>query len=396
MKNKWALLLCSLILLLFTSVYIFADVIKVISAFASFPKIIESVITHNVITNISSIDKILNAKISVDFGSYISAKAKIIYYINNNLSSSHEQLSADDKNILNKQDFYIKLPIFNNNDTLVSYQIQITLKDSNNKIAYAYFPSSTTFINSNITNSTSTHITTNIGGIVELESGNQEYKNTKLVLPAEALSEGTTIIIKQIQLSQLGTSSEYMSSAKTLKNQMIALYSVTSNPIVEIYTPLSIDFYYGAETEVKKFDLKYRADELSAWKKIKILNTEIENRIISADITEFGQYGIFASDNLNDNDYRPKKRVKIKSRIQNGTYKGFEFNYLQEGDVVKIYNVNGKKIAELKSITNGTAYWNGKKDTDNSGDWAESGTYIYQIKLKEKGKVISGTIAFVW
>ena len=40
--------------------------------------------------------------------------------------------------------------------------------------------------------------------------------------------------------------------------------------------------------------------------------------------------------------------------------------------------------------------WRGREGTNNSGDWAKSGTYIYQIKLKEKSKVISGTIAFVW
>ncbi len=69
---------------------------------------------------------------------------------------------------------------------------------------------------------------------------------------------------------------------------------------------------------------------------------------------------------------------------------------MKDGDVVKIYTVNGKKIAEL---TTGDAVegfeWKGRKGTNNSGDWAESGTYVYQIKLK-KGEVISGTIAFVW
>ena len=36
--------------------------------------------------------------------------------------------------------------------------------------------------------------------------------------------------------------------------------------------------------------------------------------------------------------------------------------------------------------------WYGK---NNSGQWVESGTYIYQIKVKGKSKLISGTIAFV-
>ena len=36
--------------------------------------------------------------------------------------------------------------------------------------------------------------------------------------------------------------------------------------------------------------------------------------------------------------------------------------------------------------------WDGKKD---DGNWADSGTYIYQLKIQGKDKLISGTIAFV-
>jgi hypothetical protein len=91
-----------------------------------------------------------------------------------------------------------------------------------------------------------------------------------------------------------------------------------------------------------------------------------------------------------DSDYRPDRRTIVKSRI--GTkYPGFEFNYLHDGDVVKIYNVNGKKVREI-DYSDGFV-WNGRTD---DGDWAKSGIYIYQIKLKKNGKIISGTISFVW
>lgn len=93
-------------------------------------------------------------------------------------------------------------------------------------------------------------------------------------------------------------------------------------------------------------------------------------------------------------DYRPAKRVRIKSRIS--TYGGFKFNALKEGDVVKIYTVNGKKVAELNAGTEEGFEWLGREGTNNSGDWAKSGIYIYQIKLKEENKIISGTISFVW
>ena len=89
---------------------------------------------------------------------------------------------------------------------------------------------------------------------------------------------------------------------------------------------------------------------------------------------------------------RPVRRTIVKGRI--GTrYPGFEFPNLVEGDVVKIFNVNGKKIAEVSGDNSGKIVWNGRKD---SGDWAKSGIYVYQIKVKETGKLISGTIVFVY
>lgn len=95
-----------------------------------------------------------------------------------------------------------------------------------------------------------------------------------------------------------------------------------------------------------------------------------------------------------DEGYRPEKRVRVKSRISN--YGGFKFKNLQDGDVVKIYSVNGKKVAELNAGTADGFEWLGKEGTNNSGDWAKSGIYIYQIKLKKESKIISGTVSFVW
>lgn len=96
-----------------------------------------------------------------------------------------------------------------------------------------------------------------------------------------------------------------------------------------------------------------------------------------------------------DNDYRPAKRVRVKSRIS--AYGGFKFNNLKDGDVVKIYTVNGQKVAELTTGESSSGFeWKGRKGTNNSGDWAKSGIYVYQIKLKEENKIISGTIVLAY
>ncbi|MBO7611477.1 MAG: hypothetical protein J6T23_04615 [Elusimicrobia bacterium] len=103
---------------------------------------------------------------------------------------------------------------------------------------------------------------------------------------------------------------------------------------------------------------------------------------------------IIAVIEIPEEGYRPAKRVRVKSRIS--TYGGFKFGNLKEGDVVKIYNVSGKKVAELNAGTADGFEWLGREGTNNSGDWAKSGIYIYQIKLKDKSKLVSGTISFVW
>ena len=104
-------------------------------------------------------------------------------------------------------------------------------------------------------------------------------------------------------------------------------------------------------------------------------------------------YRIIAVMGSESTDYRPAKRVRVKSRI--GTNGGFKFNNLVDGDVVKIYNVNGKKVAELTTGDAEGFEWRGREGTNNSGDWAKSGIYVYQIKLKD-GKIISGTIVLAY
>ena len=367
---------------------------------AEFP-FYDAQITHNGVDFVSAIDGILNIKSSVDFGSYVSATAKMIYYFNDAPSSS---VTVDKGNISKNTDFYIATPKIQDNYEKINYQIKIALKKENDEQDYfVYWPqqltaSSDTFHTAQITSTKSEVIDdTSKETVIKFFSGNQEYGNTRLVIPEQALSAPTTITIEQLPVpDNLLPSVAINKTSGSAKNQMVALYSVNSSDNIEILKAIYAEFFYGIETTETKFALKYRTDESSDWEKVNLKNTDTANKLVSANITKLGQYGIFVKEDLSDKDYRPEKKSKIKAKIANGTYEGFRFNNLQEGDVVKIYNINGKKIAEITNGDSNGFVWNGKRGTNNSGDWAESGTYIYQIKLKEKGKVVSGTIAFVW
>ena len=407
MKKQYIILSIILVVFMMTPLYSATKISSATyTAFVDF-EFKNAKINHTEVNTISKEFGVLNLKSSVDFGDYVAAEAYMLYYLDDDVVN----ISTVTKGrVENKSDFFVNVNDLKDKEK-ISYRIVAKLRKPDEKqyTEAAWFPSSTTFHTTMIVDSTSTVISASAGGTAKFVSGNQEYGDTKVVIPSGGISGDTKITIKQLPLSHASVQSQNNTSTKNrinkasmlastnLNNQIIALYSITSEPTVDIRTPLVTDFYYGSVTDVTKFDIKYRADATSSWETIKLEKTDTVLRIVNTKISKFGEYGIFVSNNLSDNDYRPPKRVRVKSRIKSGRYPGFEFRYLQEGDVVKIYNVNGKKIAELTDIdSNGSAFWEGKRDTNNSGDWAESGTYIYQIKLKEKGKIISGTIAFVW
>ena len=381
--NKKIAGLLSLIVLLIVSVYIYAaEPLRVLSAHVKFPSVIVPTITHTAIDAVSSIDRILNAKISVDFGSYTNttATARIKYSVDG--GDVQQEPQGEGLSIRNNEEFFIQLPEFLQSATNTDYQIVVDFRDSQGTIIETVmFPSETDFQPAILTDTVTKDVVTATGDTVTFNSGNQKYLSTKLEIVPNVLSANAQIIIKQLPVE---TSSP---------DQMAALYKVYSIPEnIEIQAPITATFYYGTKTEATDFVLKYKQTETDSWKNITVSGTDLRNKTVMAYISNFGYYGIFEKSKQEDTDYRPKNRVRIKSRIS--TYGGFKFNNLKEGDSVKIYTVTGKKIAELTAGDSEGFEWKGRKGTNNSGDWVESGTYIYQIKVK--GKVISGTIAFVW
>ncbi len=421
-----SLLICLLGLVMFTSVFVFADssTIAVLTSYVEFPKFREAIFEKptevTAVGNVSGIEKLLKIETQIDFGMYKTAeKAELLYYFDGE-DSSNPHSSVYDGEIQNKKSFYLSTnkEDFPASSSHINYQIKVTFKKENDdSIGSAYWPtqlttSSDTFHPATISTSTSTYITGSEGGTITYDDGNQEYPDTGVTFEAGDVNGNGNVYIEEVSFEDFFAGlfpvsgiarSAALKAASSLTYGEIDWSKRVGNFVwIHADDGVSIEHpgaghlsYASSDTTATKFDVLFTSNGAS-FKYITVTSIDKSQKLVHFPVAEWGYYILMVSSNLDDNDYRPEKRVRVKSRIANGTYEGFKFGNLEEGDVVKIFNLNGKKIAELTAGSSNGFVWKGKKDTNNSGDWAESGTYVYQIKLKEKGKIISGTIAFVW
>jgi hypothetical protein len=221
---------------------------------------------------------------------------------------------------------------------------------------------------------------------VILESGNQTAGNTSIVFVNGSFTGDQNIIITQLDPNNPPSFTGVAGKAAET-DYFVALYLIEPEGLV-VDPKATLTLYYGDVSSSKLF-MKYRDPDTGKWITITdnvVIDTNMKT--ISARIGRLGYYAVSTQGVTPDNDYRPLKRVVIMGQDT------FKFENMNDGDKLKIFNINGKKIREITS-RGGYAdgfEWDGRKD---GGDWAESGTYIYQLKIQGKGKLISGTIAFV-
>lgn len=347
----------------------------------------ELVIIHSQVQKVSPVAKEMVVVGSVDVGSspnYLS-ELKLIYTLPGGSETTEDISFAS--NLGNVT--FSKRIAFSQESGQIEYKIKATAVkgvsvSTETAKFYAVISASVT---ANISSS---------GGTVTLESGNQLYGNTKLVLPSGALPSSQDITITELNTDQAIDASGALKKAAA-QEMMLTCFDIT--PDMTLTGSAVLTLYYGSKTTsqnitIKRFNGSSWVDvdsgstvslSKSVSAKAPVVNSS--SRTVSVEITELGRYATFAgSGSLPDSEYRPKKRVVVFGRAE------VEFNNLMDGDVVKIFNVNGKKIREITSGDSSGFKWDGKKD---DGSYAESGAYIYQIKVASKGSLISGTIAFV-
>lgn len=224
---------------------------------------------------------------------------------------------------------------------------------------------------------------------VVLESGNQTAGNTSIVFANGSFTGTQNITITQLDHTNppVFAGADFGVNKASETDYFVALYLIEPEGL-EINPKATLTLYFGDANPSKLF-MKFRDSDTGKW--ITITDSVVIDatmKTISARISKLGYYAVSTQGTMPDTDYRPVKRVVIMNQ---GTFK---FENMNDGDKLKIFNINGKKVREI--TTRGTYAsgfeWDGRKD---DGGWAESGTYIYQLNIQGKDKLISGTIAFV-
>jgi hypothetical protein len=213
------------------------------------------------------------------------------------------------------------------------------------------------------------------GGVLTLQSGDQTKGNTVERFLPGALLSAANFRIKELYTSE---TLPYIGGLRP-----IIAYEFTPVDVIVNSQSLmpSITLYYG-NLVVDTNNIEVRWLNGTRWETVNFTNdpnmcTVTVNLALTN--SKFGYYAVFDKVPLSDNDYRPVYRVfSPGSKLQ--------FRNLQSGDSITIFDINGRQI---KRITSSPFDWDGRKD---GGSYAESGSYIYQIKVN--GKIISGSIVF--
>jgi len=227
------------------------------------------------------------------------------------------------------------------------------------------------------------------GGTISLPNGNPDDGQTTIDIPSGALDGNTDITITQVDPSD---SSVPPGKAPCASAKPVAVYTFgPENLIFKKFVTMKLLFQDINHIGIVD-GTNFRVNTLKTfwwdgfdWRLLGGKKDPNANLINYGNIKHFSMYALFPANPLSDNDYRPKEKIITPATVD-GHNDFATFTALQDGDVVNIYDVTGRKVRQLN---NGTFSWDGK---DDGGEMVESGIYIYQIKMTTSSKLISGTI----
>lgn len=364
-----------------------SETFKTITSVVDF-SFIEPAIEHEKIDTVLT-NGILNAKVYANFGEATSGNAVLEYKLD-----SGEVVEITKTGITNRRDFYIGTPkgTITKDNSIIEYRIKCVFDvDGSEYVRYAPVEaSSETFVTVQVINVIEGNIDGSAGGEISVFCGDQSKEDDGYVIVS--VPEGAYSGEHKVTVDFLEESSSSSGSSQVREN-VISTVSLDIEGVSELNSPILIkNLPLQNETQASKFSLQYQNG--TEWESVTGASLSVDKKyqVYTFAASDLGSYRVIESIKLSDSSYRPKNRIVVKGKIGN-SYPGFEFKYLQQGDSITIYDLKGKKIRKISADGSDPTVWDGRKD---NGDWAESGTYIYQIKLKSGGDAISGTVAFVW
>ncbi|MDR1695872.1 MAG: hypothetical protein LBR69_04500 [Endomicrobium sp.] len=242
-------------------------------------------------------------------------------------------------------------------------------------------PSETAWITVPIEVSTSVYVSDDVREVI-LDNEDQRYGETSVSFLHEGAIEDKTITIKEGAWTD-GTPYPFFENPEIVKFYSIYSVDPSVSDVLASSVSAKVTLYYGNVQNIAKAvsNDAYVAFwwDGSSWIELSTSKNNPAARTVEATVGNLGYFAVFANPVRADSEHRPLDRAFRPGEL-------VEFRNLSMGDTVTIYNLRGQEISKVDS---GSQFkWDGKRD----GSYVETGSYIYQIKVK--GKVISGSLVF--
>ncbi|MCK4532511.1 gliding motility-associated C-terminal domain-containing protein [bacterium] len=247
-----------------------------------------------------------------------------------------------------------------------------------------------------------TGVVTSEGGTVTVVDGNPEDGETSVNIPRNALTADAAITITQRVADEINV--PLGSRRFILSDKPVAVYDFSPDNLAFRRSVTLTMLYLDNESDdlvdqsdgfvddtfppVDAATLKLFYWDGHDWRYIGG-TVDTVNHTVTATISHFSMYALFAARGPESKDFRPFERIITPNGDGKNDYA--DFNGLDSS--VKIFDIRGKKIRTLNPETISVEpyieiRWDGR---DDSSDIVESGVYIYQYKYN--GKLTSGVIA---
>lgn len=346
------------------------------TATVSFDDAQPPVVAHAPLTRISPVTKYAVFKGTATDGTGVSS-VSINYYLDNNTSFSTATFSAGGAS---SYGFSCRVKLNFTRASVLNYRIAAVDTFGNT----GYWPSGGGFYQVSVLPGTDKHFGTG-GGSLVLYDGSPDDQ-TIVDIPAGALDSPADVSIGELDPADDAIPP---GNYPALTKKPVAVYRFEPSGII-FKKPVKLSLLFPDTdrdgtvdgTTYNTADLKVMWWDGFEWR---VLGTGIDQKSSQA-VTwtkHFSLYAIFPVAALTDDDYRPKEKIITPASLDG--YNDFAvFGAIGADDVVNIFDVNGRRIRQLK---NDNTLWDGK---DDNGRTVESGLYVYQIKVG--GKIINGTI----